>query len=280
MPGQSDEIHPVKHYGQYCPIARTSELFAERWTPIIIRNLLNGCRTFGELRAGAPGISKALLAERLHALERHGIVATALPAVGRGRIYQLTPKGLGLKAVTDAMGAWGARWLELQPEDVDAAYVLWATCKLVAVDRLPAEGLVVRVELADRPREQLWVLARRPQAELCSATPGRPEDLVLRTDSETLARWHLRHLTFDEAERLGRIALDGPRQVAKTFVDSIRPSPFAGATRARTTGGQSGRTVGVTLVYDPDDDSLGRETLTGTPQWSASRPCRYRHESR
>jgi DNA-binding HxlR family transcriptional regulator len=217
----------VKHYGQYCPIARTSELVAERWTPIIIRNLLNGCRTFGELQAGAPGISKALLAERLQALERHGIVAIAKEAVGRGRSYQLTPKGLELKAVTDAMGAWGARWLELQPHDVDAAYVLWATCKLVAVDRLPPDGLVVRVELTDRPREQWWLLARRPQAEVCSTSPGRTEDLVMRTDSETLARWHLRHVTFDEAERLGRIALDGPRRLAASFVASIQPSPFA-----------------------------------------------------
>ena len=226
----------MKHYGQYCPIARTSELFAERWTPIIIRNLLNGCRTFGELQAGAPGISKALLAERLQALERHGIVATAPYAVGRGRNYELTPKGIELKAVTDAMGAWGARWLELQPHDIDAAYVLWATCKLVAVERLPADGLVVRIELTDRPLDHLWMLARRPQAELCTNAPGRPEDLVLRTDSETLARWHLRHLEFDEAERLGRIALDGPRRLARTFLSSIRPSPFGGVTRASLSG--------------------------------------------
>lgn len=227
---------PVKHYGQYCPIARTSELFAERWTPIIIRNLLNGCRTFGELQAGAPGISKALLAERLQALERHGILGTAPKAVGRGRSYELTPKGLELKAVTDAMGAWGARWLELQPHDVDAAYVLWATCKLVAVDRLPADGLVVRVELDDRPRDPLWVLARRPQAEVCTNAPGRPEDLVLRTDSETLALWHLRHLDFDEAARQGRIAVDGPPRVAKAFVDAIRPSPFASVRRPSSSG--------------------------------------------
>ncbi len=55
----------MKSYGQYCPIARTSELFAERWTPIIVRNLGAGCRTFTQLREGAPGIPKALLAERL-----------------------------------------------------------------------------------------------------------------------------------------------------------------------------------------------------------------------
>jgi DNA-binding HxlR family transcriptional regulator len=77
--------HPrrVRTYGQFCPIARTSELIAERWTPIIIRNLLTGCRTFTEIRQGAPGISTALLAQRLDTLERHGIVECTPSASGR-----------------------------------------------------------------------------------------------------------------------------------------------------------------------------------------------------
>ena len=124
----------MKHYAQYCPIARTSELLAERWTPIIVRNLLTGCRTFGELQAGAPGISKALLAQRLQILERHGVVLKEATASGRGRLYRLTAKGHELKAITDAMGVWGARWLELEAHDVDAAYVLWATCRLVQLE--------------------------------------------------------------------------------------------------------------------------------------------------
>src|SRR5205809_4374056 len=99
----------VKHYGQYCPIARTSELFAERWTPIIIRNLLTGCRTFGELLDGAPGISKALLTQRLALFEDEEIVAKKSLPSGRGYNYELTEKGRELKTVTDAMGAWGAR---------------------------------------------------------------------------------------------------------------------------------------------------------------------------
>jgi DNA-binding HxlR family transcriptional regulator len=222
----------VKHYAQYCPIARTSELLAERWTPIIIRNLLTGCRTFGELQDGAPGISKALLAQRLQILERHGILETEARASGRGRSYRLTQKGQELKTITDAMGAWGARWLELEAHDLDATYVLWATCRLVQLELLPTEGLVVRIELADRPSEQHWMVLRRPQAEVCSSHPGRDEDLILQTDSETLARWHLRHLSYDEATKAGRIRIDGPRRKSDAFVSSIRPSPFADAARA------------------------------------------------
>lgn len=83
---------------------RPSELIAERWTPIIVRNLLNGCRTFTEIRHGAPGISIALLAQRLDALERHGIVESEPSLSGRGRSYRLTEKGRDLKSVCDAMG--------------------------------------------------------------------------------------------------------------------------------------------------------------------------------
>jgi DNA-binding HxlR family transcriptional regulator len=132
----------MRTYGQYCPIARTSELLAERWTPIIIRNLLTGCRSFGELLEGAPGISKALLAQRLELLEDHGILTRQPSPSGRGGHYVLTEKGQALKAVTDAMGAWGAQWLELEPHHIDAAYVLWATCKLVDPAKVPSKGLV------------------------------------------------------------------------------------------------------------------------------------------
>jgi DNA-binding HxlR family transcriptional regulator len=221
----------MKHYRQYCPIARTSELFAERWTPIIIRNLLSGCRTFGELRDGAPGISKALLAQRLELLEGEGIVTTDLLGARRGRLYTLTEKGRALKAVTDAMGSWGARWLELEPHDIDAAYVLWATCKLVELDKVPSEGLVVRIELADKPNDQFWMVLRPGQAEMCSTYPGAREDLIVQTDSETLARWHLRHVSYADAVASGRIRIDGARPQIKAFVDCIRPSPFAGIER-------------------------------------------------
>lgn len=218
----------MRTYGQYCPIARTSELLAERWTPIILRNLLSGCRTFGELMDGAPGISRALLAQRLDLLEANGIVAKETAPRGRVRcFYSLTEKGRELKTVTDAMGAWGARWLELEPHHTDSLYVLWATSKLADVDRVPASGLVVRFVLHDRPRPPLWLVLRRPYAEVCTTYPGRDEDLVVTTDSETIARWHLRHVTYEQAERAGTLRIDGPRWAIAAFLDCIRPSPFA-----------------------------------------------------
>ena len=170
----------MRTYRQFCPVARTSELFAERWTPIIIRNLLTDCRTFSEIRQGAPGIPTALLSQRLEALERSGIVTRKPSSSGRGWIYQLTEKGQGLKAVCDAMGQLGAQWLEIEPHHMDPAYVLWATLKLVDVDALPDRPIIVRFDLRDRPGDSYWLVLRKPRPELCTRGSGYVEDMVAR----------------------------------------------------------------------------------------------------
>jgi DNA-binding HxlR family transcriptional regulator len=217
----------VRTYGQYCPIARTSELIAERWTPIIVRNLLHGCRTFSEIRQGAPGISPALLTQRLETLERHGIVESeALPS-RRGRVYRLTEKGRDLKSVCDAMGQWGARWLEIEPHHLDPAYVLWATTKLVDVARIPDRTVVVRFDMRDRPGEQYWLIVRRPHPELCTRGVGYVEDLVVHTDSACLVDVHLTRTSYGEAVRSGRLVLDGPPALARELLSWVRTSPFA-----------------------------------------------------
>lgn len=220
-------MHPegVREYGQFCPIARTSELLAERWTPIIVRNLLNGCRTFSEIRQGAPGIPTALLTQRLQALERHGVLVRT--AHGRGATYELTEMGRALQAVCDAMGQWGARWLELEPRHLDPAYVLWATTRLVDVEQIPAGTTAVRFELRDRPAESWWILLRRPQPELCTRGVGYDEDLVVRTDAATLVDLHLRRLSYAAAVRAGLLELDGPPVLTRRFGSWFRSSPFA-----------------------------------------------------
>jgi DNA-binding HxlR family transcriptional regulator len=74
----------MRTYGQYCPIARGAEIFAERWTPLIVRNVYLGCGTFGEILDGAPGLSRTLLSQRLKQLELLGVVASTPKSAGRG----------------------------------------------------------------------------------------------------------------------------------------------------------------------------------------------------
>jgi DNA-binding HxlR family transcriptional regulator len=217
----------VGEYGQYCPIARSAEVLAERWTPIIVRNLLNGCRTFGEIRQGAPGIPTAVLTRRLQTLERVGVLTKVPAASGRGHSYELTQMGLELRAVTDAMGQWGARWIEIEPRHLDAAYVLWATSKLADPERIPDTPTVVRFDLTDAPDDRFWLLLRRPQSELCTRPTGYTEDVVCTTTSRCLVELHLRRISYTSALRTEQLRLAGPPRLTRSFGSWFRASPFA-----------------------------------------------------
>jgi DNA-binding HxlR family transcriptional regulator len=242
----------VRDYGQYCPIARSSELLAERWTPIIVRNLLHGCRTFSEIRQGAPGIPTALLTQRLDALERHGILVRHRNASGRGSTYELTEMGKKLRAVCDAMGRWGAKWLEIEPRHLDPAYILWATTKLADQDRIPDRTVVIRFALRDRPTEACWMILRRPRSELCTKGTGYVEDIVCETDSGCLVDLHLKRTTYGNAIRAGRLTLTGSVELTRQFATWFRTSPFAEFTPAQA------------RELEAVDEQLGDRTRTGS----------------
>jgi DNA-binding HxlR family transcriptional regulator len=205
----------VRSYGQYCPVARASEILGMRWTPIIVRNLLLGCETFGEILDGAPGIPRTLLSERLVLLERYGIVARRRD--GRGWRYSLTEAGRELEPVVDALGTWGARWLELAPEHLDAQVVLWSLCRLADPAALGGRRLVIRFELRDGARRRFWVVLAPPDAEVCVRPPGFDEDLVVRTDSEWLAKWHMGRISLGQAMHDGLMTVEGPSELVQTL---------------------------------------------------------------
>lgn len=203
--------HAVKRYGQYCPITRASEILATRWTPIIVRNLVLGCESFSEIAEGAPGIPRSVLSDRLRMLERHGLVERT-----SRRGYRLTAAGAELEPVLDAMGAWGARWLETAPEDLDAHVVLWSMCRIMqSHDQVPEERVVLRFDLADGKRRRFWMVLERPSAEVCVKPPGFHVDLVVTTDSESLALWHMGRISMSGALRRGLMQVDGRRGLVR-----------------------------------------------------------------
>jgi DNA-binding HxlR family transcriptional regulator len=201
-------------YGQYCPVARASEILAMRWTPIIVRNMLLGCETFSEIRDGAPGIPKSLLAQRLRMLERFEIVERTPAPVGRGSRYSLTKAGRELEPVVQAMGDWGARWLDIAPHHIDAGVVLWGMCRALEPEELPQKRMVVQFDLRS-PKERMWIVAQPPRAEVCMTPPGYEEDLVVTTDANTLADWHLGRISLGQATKAGRMKVNGPTHLIR-----------------------------------------------------------------
>jgi DNA-binding HxlR family transcriptional regulator len=218
----------MRGYGQYCPIARAAEIFAERWTPIILRNLYLGSHTFGQIERGAPGISRTLLSQRLQAFERYGLLTRTPVASGRGATYRLSAAGEELFEVCVALGNWGARWLELTADQFDPAVVLWSMCNRLNRDTLPHRRVLVRFDFPDRPRQnRFWWLIDEGTAEVCIKPPGFTEDLIVVADSATLALWHMGRLRWADAARRGQITVTGPRQLARALPTWNRLSSFA-----------------------------------------------------
>jgi DNA-binding HxlR family transcriptional regulator len=219
----------VRTYGQYCPVARASEIVAMRWTPIIVRNLLLGARTFSEIQDGAPGIPRTLLSQRLRLLEQHGIVERL-----DGRRYGLTVAGQELESVVDALGVWGSRWLELAPEHLDAGVVLWAMCRHVEAADVPGRRLVIRFDVSDDRRHHFWVVLEPPESEVCVRPPGFDEDLVVETSSEWLARWHMGRVSLGAAMHEGVMRVSGPPDLVRVL-STLGISKFAGVAPATST---------------------------------------------
>jgi DNA-binding HxlR family transcriptional regulator len=210
----------MRNYGQFCPIARGSEILAERWTPIILRNVLMGCRAFNEIAAGAPGLSRALLTRRLHELERAGVITIRPKPEGRGSLYEPTPAGRELEPVLLALGGWAERWTEVTTEHADPDVVLWSWCReFLRRDLLPDRRVVVRFDVVSRGRKTRgWMLIERGQAEICRLDPGFGDDLVVMiTDPLTFARWHVGLVEWAAALRSGAIRMSGPGALRRAF---------------------------------------------------------------
>lgn len=212
----------MRTYGQYCLIARASELLAERWSIIILRNIvIIGCRTFNEIADGAPGLSRGLLSKRLRELEHAGVAEIRPKPDGPGSTYEPTQAGRELSTVMLALQHWGARWAELTPEQAHPGVALWGwvTCHLDC-DRVTQRRVVVRFDYPtlSGPAGRGRLLIERGDAEVCGRHPGGEEDLVVVVnDSVAFARWDLGELEWGEALRSGAIEVTGTQALARAL---------------------------------------------------------------
>lgn len=215
-------------YRQYCPIARASEIVAERWTPLIVRNLMLGAHTFNDLARGVPAMSRSMLAKRLTELEHAGVIRTEPKASGRGSIYLLTEAGADLVSVIHALGEWGERWVEVTSTHADPGFALWAWCQ-AQLDRskLPGERVVVAFVFPDQPpgNRYYWLLVEYGDAEVCYSDPGGQPDLVVEAESVAFVDWHRGALTWTAAQRDGRVVVRGPRPLARALATWNRHTP-------------------------------------------------------
>jgi DNA-binding HxlR family transcriptional regulator len=209
----------VGRYRQYCPIARAAEILGERWTLLVVRNLLMGADTFTAIANGVPTMSRSVLVRRLGELARAGVVSTA-PKPGGGSTYHLTAAGRDLACVVDQLGDWATTWVEVTHEHSDPGFALWAWCAAqLDATALPARRTVVGFTFPqEKPsNRRYWLLVERGAAELCYSYPGGPVDVEVVADSVAFVDWHRGARTWADTLRSGEVVVSGAPDVARAL---------------------------------------------------------------
>jgi DNA-binding HxlR family transcriptional regulator len=216
----------MRTYAQYCPIVRAVEVLGERWTLLIVREMLNGVRRFNDLARGLPGLSRALLSRRLRQLVAAGLVWKTDDG------YELTAAGEDLRPLVFGLAEWGARHAfgDPRPEELDPEVLMWwlhGRIDTTEVDR----RAVIQVEIRDRGRI-FWLVIEPGDASVCYADPGFEVDAVLRSDLAALYRVWEGEIELLDAVRSGLIELSGPRWIVRGLPRWLELSPIAPMVRA------------------------------------------------
>jgi len=224
-------------FGQFCPVAVASEIFAERWTPIILRELLAGSHRFNEIHRCVPLISRPLLARRLRDLEAVGVVRSAASQKGKPREYHLTDSGREFRAAIEALGTWGQRWtVRVQPDNLDSGFLMWNIRRRVALDRLPERRVVAHFEFRGVPAgrsmlKKCWLILERSGCDVCLSDPGHEVDVYVDADLASMTKVWLGDLPLAEALREKKIRLTGVPALVRQFPAWLLLSRFAAVPR-------------------------------------------------
>jgi DNA-binding HxlR family transcriptional regulator len=221
-------------YGQFCPVALAAEVLAERWTPLVVRELLCGSVRFNDLQRGVPRMSSALLARRLKELQFAGIVERRRGAGGSFE-YHLTAAGRELFPVVEKMGLWAQRWLRhdlVDTANLDSDLLMWDIRRNVVAKSPPRQSrYVAEFRLSGVPisRRRYWLVFERGVVDLCYRNPGFDVDLFVQASLRALTQVWLGHITIEQAVRDGRLRLDGSRADLAAFRSWFALSMFAPA---------------------------------------------------
>lgn len=204
---------------EYCPIAAGVDVLGDRWTPLVIREVMVGARGFNEIHRGIPRVSRTLLAQRLRELERRGLMTHAASRRGQSGVYALTAAGEALTPIVWAMGRWAAEWMFSDPtdENCDGLSLIWRTHQYAVPAKLPEIRTVVHLVLTGAGGAQGWLDIQRPGITVCKDDQGLPVDLALEADTAQMHRWLIGLVPFRDlvANRYARFL--GPSRLAKAF---------------------------------------------------------------
>ena len=216
----------MNSYGQFCPLAQAAQILCERWTLLVVRELIAGSTRFNALRRGVPRMSPSLLTKRLRALERAGVVRRR--ATRTGACYELTQGGEELRPLVESLGAWGHRWArsDLAAGDLDAGLLMWDMRRTVDGSQFPQRRVVVRFHYPTAPKgaRDWWLICENGQADLCLEDPGHEVDLEIVASLRAMTAVWTCQASFRDAERAGEIKVLGKSDLRRRLPQWLRAS--------------------------------------------------------
>lgn len=215
-------------YHQFCPVAKAMELLDERWTILIVRELVTGSDRFNELLRGVPRMSPSLLSKRLTQLTRARIVERV--ADGRDVRYVLTPAGQELRPVVEALGTWGTRWIgEIGDEDLDPKLLLWDMHRHIDHAAVPKSRTVVEFRFPDAPARSRhwWLVIADGDADVCDVDPGHPVALVVTASLRAMVALWRGDRDWSDVIGSGSVTVDGTSRLCQSLPRWFTLSSFA-----------------------------------------------------
>ncbi len=212
----------MDEYGQFCPVAKASEILGERWTMLILRELLLGTTHFNDFQHGLSRISPTLLSKRLKGLENKGlIVRRRLPGQERHE-YQLTACGRELEPVIEHLAVWGMRWARGQMTDseLDVEFLMWDLQRRLQTNHLPNGETVLRFTFDELEKfKTWWLVVCEGEVDLCTENPGKEVDLYINTRVRTMVEVWSGDLDLKVALREKQVRTHGNMHLARTMPD-------------------------------------------------------------
>lgn len=209
----------MRSYGQFCPVATAAEIIGERWTPLIIRELVSGSETFNEIRMGVTRVSPTVLSTRLKQLERAGVIERIVS--GTHVRYRLTTAGMELRPVIMALGVWGQRWArsDLNKAHLDPSYLMWDIRRRIDVQVFPTTRTVLLFEFNDYINRQRrwWLIVNNGEVDLCRTDPGYELDLHIQSSLHTLTQIWMGDRTLRDAARHHQLTVQGDATLKDTM---------------------------------------------------------------
>lgn len=225
-------------YKQFCPIAKATEILGERWTILIVREILMGASRFTEIQRGLGDISPALLTNRLKALEANNMVIKRKIPGQRGFEYFPTEATENLLPVLVSLGEWGLTWARhtLWEGDFDVEFLMRYLERSVDPEKIPGKETVVLFKFKDlaevQEQSDFWLLVEGNDVQLCLKDPGRDISVYFNCTVRTMHDVWMGDRTYKEAIAAGDLIVEGEPGLTRNIRSWLRPSLFEETQRA------------------------------------------------